>query len=214
MFITNITVVNGITGESMIRKNVWDYPLEAVREMLNNAVVHRDYFSHGTQTQIKIFDDHIRAYNPGDLMDDLTIEKLQGPHMSIARNPLLAHIFYLAGRIEQYGSGMERIRNALATQGQPPQAIEVMWYGLVRTRKEPAAGGQTEPVKKLGESSQKSSQKILKILKQNPETTIAELAELLSITDRAIKKNLTTLKKSGAIKRIGPDKGGRWEVVE
>jgi ATP-dependent DNA helicase RecG len=52
------------------------------------------------------------------------------------------------------------------------------------------------------------------ILQQKPETTIAEISALLGITDRAVKKNLTTLKKAGAIKRIGPDKGGRWEVVE
>lgn len=63
-------------------------------------------------------------------------------------------------------------------------------------------------------SSQKSFQKILIILKPKPETTFAELSVLLGITDRAVKKNLMTLKKSGAIKRIGPDKGGHWEVVK
>ena len=61
-----INVRYDITGESMIRKNVWDYPLEAVREMLNNAVVHRAYLSHGTHTHNKIFGDHNRALNPGN----------------------------------------------------------------------------------------------------------------------------------------------------
>jgi len=206
-----------ITGESMIRKNVWDYPVEAVREMLNNAVVHRDYFSHGTQTQIKIFDDHIRAFNPGNLMDDLTIEKLQGPHVSIARNPLLAHIFYLAGRIEQYGSGMDRIRNALAAQGQPPQTIETLGYGFVLIMKEPAAGGQTEVVKRLGkrlgEKLGETERRIMDILSKDNHATITSIARSLEISTTAVEKQLAKLKRQKLLKRIGPAKGGRWEVV-
>jgi len=83
--------------------------------------------------------------------------------------------------------------------------------------REPAAGGTDtdkatgEPLKK---GSQKSSQKILRYLKENPEATIVELSELLDITDRAVKKNLTKLKNEGRLKRIGPDRGGRWEVGE
>jgi ATP-dependent DNA helicase RecG len=203
-----------ITGESMIRKNVWDYPVEAIREMLNNAVVRRDYFNHGTQTQIKIFDGHIRAFNPGNLMDDLTIEKLQGPHVSIARNPLLAHIFYLAGRIEQYGSGMERIRNAIAAQGQPPQTIETLGYGFVLNMKEPAAGkGKESSGEKQGKSSEKSSEKILALIKANPTIAAKNIAETIGISPRAVEKTIAKLKKEKQLRRVGPYKGGHWEVV-
>ena len=62
-------------------------------------------------------------------------------------------------------------------------------------------------------SSQKSSQKILVLLKANPEMTIAELAMALVLTDRAIKKQLEKLKLSGQVRRVGPDKGGHWEVL-
>jgi ATP-dependent DNA helicase RecG len=62
--------------------------------------------------------------------------------------------------------------------------------------------------------SQKSSQKILNLLRANPEITIAELAESLMLTDRAIKKQLEKLKLTGQVIRVGPNKGGHWEVVE
>lgn len=61
--------------------------------------------------------------------------------------------------------------------------------------------------------SQKSSQKILALLRANPEITIAELVRTLVLTDRAIKKQLENLKLSGQLRRVGPDKGGHWEVL-
>ena len=61
--------------------------------------------------------------------------------------------------------------------------------------------------------SEKSSEKIRQLLKQNSGVTISELAEELGRTTRAVEKNLKTLQKEGKIKRIGPDKGGHWEVI-
>ena len=63
------------------------------------------------------------------------------------------------------------------------------------------------------ESSQKSSQKILELMKQNPATTTTELAQLLNISRRAIAKQIALLKEKGLIRRIGSDKGGHWEVL-
>jgi ATP-dependent DNA helicase RecG len=60
--------------------------------------------------------------------------------------------------------------------------------------------------------SQKSSQKIIDLMRGDPEITIAGLAKNLSVTDRAIKKQIKKLKAQGRIRRIGPDKGGHWEV--
>ena len=63
------------------------------------------------------------------------------------------------------------------------------------------------------ESSQKSSQKILELMRQNPAITTTELAQLLNISRRAIAKQTALLKEKGLIRRIGPDKGGHWEVL-
>ncbi|MCK4311281.1 MAG: putative DNA binding domain-containing protein, partial [Candidatus Cloacimonetes bacterium] len=89
--------------DSFQRKDIWDYPLPAIREALFNAVIHRDYFKFNIQIQIKIFDDHIWFYNPGSLPEGMTIERLKTTHPSISRNPLIMNVFYLAGFVEEYG---------------------------------------------------------------------------------------------------------------
>ena len=64
------------------------------------------------------------------------------------------------------------------------------------------------------ESTEKSSEKILNLIKNNPETTIANLAKQLGMSTRAIEKQISTLKKRSLIIRIGPAKGGHWEIME
>ena len=63
-------------------------------------------------------------------------------------------------------------------------------------------------------SSQKSSQKILALISENSEISSRELATHLGITERAVKKQIATLKATGKLRRIGPDKGGHWEVLK
>ena len=62
-------------------------------------------------------------------------------------------------------------------------------------------------------SSQKSSQEIIELITQNPKITLSELANMLKMTRRGIDKNIKKLKEQGLIRRVGPDKGGHWEVV-
>jgi ATP-dependent DNA helicase RecG len=93
------------------RDEIWEYPLEAVREAVTNAICHRDYSS-PAQTQIKIFDDRLVIWNPGGLPSGMTIEKLMDPnHNSVPRNKLIALLFYDVGLIENYGSGIKKILN-------------------------------------------------------------------------------------------------------
>jgi ATP-dependent DNA helicase RecG len=68
--------------------------------------------------------------------------------------------------------------------------------------------------KSSGKSSEKSSEKILGYMKENKNITIAELSQKLGISTRAVEKHISKLKQQGKIKRIGPDKGGYWEVIK
>ena len=63
------------------------------------------------------------------------------------------------------------------------------------------------------ESSLKSSQKILELISTSPSITISEIADHLGITKRGVDKNIKKLKEKGIIRRVGPDKGGYWEVM-
>lgn len=61
--------------------------------------------------------------------------------------------------------------------------------------------------------SQKSSQKIIEMIKQNSEITTQEMADNLGITRRAVAKSIAKLQEQGAVRRVGADKGGHWEVL-
>ena len=72
--------------EMLERKDIWEYPIEALREAIVNAVIHRDYFM-TSPTYIKIYEDKIIIQNPGELPPPLTVEMLKKEHPSIPRNP-------------------------------------------------------------------------------------------------------------------------------
>ena len=85
-----------ITGNPQ-REERWDYPLDAVREIVLNAIIHRDYSS-SSDTIIKVFDNWIEIYNPGKLPTGLTIEKLlSGDYRSTLRNRKIADMFKEVG---------------------------------------------------------------------------------------------------------------------
>jgi ATP-dependent DNA helicase RecG len=65
----------------------------------------------------------------------------------------------------------------------------------------------------VGETTQKSSQKITDLIRADGKITIEELSEVLGISDRAVKKQLAKMKLEGVLRRVGPDKGGYWEIV-
>lgn len=108
------------------RKEVWEYPLEALREAVINAIVHRDY-TIPSNVQVEIYDDRIEIWNPGRLLPGITIEDLyKKEHKSVIRNRLIARVFYDIGYIEKYGSGTIKIIDLCKQHGIPlPEFKEV-----------------------------------------------------------------------------------------
>lgn len=95
-----------------------DYPPEALREALLNAIVHREY-SYGDSTLISMFQDRLEIVSVGGLVGTLTLEDIM-LGLSILRNPRLANIFYRLNLIEAYGTGIQRIRQSYAGQSLQP----------------------------------------------------------------------------------------------
>jgi len=127
---TNVEFV--ITGKPQ-RDEIWDYPLEALREAVINAICHRDY-SEPSDIQIKIFDDSIHIWNPGGLPFDLTIDDLLDPtHSSKPRNKLIAQVFYDLTLIERYGSGIQRMIADCVKAGLPEPDFEEKFGGFAIT---------------------------------------------------------------------------------
>ena len=96
----------------------YEIPVQAVTEAIVNAVIHRDYTSTGA-VQVMLFRDRLEVWNPGGLPKGLTVEKLQGRHRSMPVNPLLAHPVYLAGYIEQIGTGTRDLIDRCVAHGLP-----------------------------------------------------------------------------------------------
>jgi ATP-dependent DNA helicase RecG len=95
---------------AMQRKEIWDYPIEALREAVINALIHRDYFQTGAEIQIRVYDEHVVITNPGTLPDGITVEELKREgHRSMPRNTLLAQVFYYGELLEKWGTGTSRM---------------------------------------------------------------------------------------------------------
>lgn len=102
---------------SLKRKENLEIPEATLRELLLNAIIHRDYFEVSADITVKVFPHHIEFSNPGSILHKVPLEKLYGK--SIRRNPILAELFQRAGYIERAGTGLIRIRNALRSLGLP-----------------------------------------------------------------------------------------------
>lgn len=111
-FIKNhIKLKTEITDKSWQRKEEWEYPLIALREAVINALIHRDYRDL-SETDIAIFDDRIEIWSASKLPEKISVSDLFKPHRSVLRNPTLANLFFLAGEIEKFGTGIKKIINA------------------------------------------------------------------------------------------------------
>ena len=181
------------------REEIWDYPLPAIREALINALIHRDYFKFNVQTQIKIFDDYIWFYNIGGLPEGITLEDLKRPHSSVPRNPLVVHIFYLAGLIEEVGSGIGRMIDSLKSQGLPePEFKEEMGGFSVRFYKDVYT---EENLRKMGLNERQI--KAVMYVKEKGKITNKEYQNLAGISRQMATLDLAQLVEKGVLIKIG-----------
>jgi ATP-dependent DNA helicase RecG len=102
-------------------KVVSSYPEDAVRELMLNAILHRDYLSN-TPVRFYWFSDRIEIHNPGGLFGEVTIEKLT--RRTSYRNPVVAEVLKTMGYVNRYGRGIQRAQDVLAANGNPPAEFE------------------------------------------------------------------------------------------
>jgi len=101
---------------------VFDYPPKALRELLMNAVIHRNYDDSTTPTLINHFIDRIEIQNPGGLYGDLTLE--QFPDGTSYRNPILAEAAKVLGFVNRFGRGIRVAQRELERNGGPPAEFD------------------------------------------------------------------------------------------
>jgi ATP-dependent DNA helicase RecG len=107
-----------ISYEGIYRIETYEYPKEAVREAVLNAVAHKDYTG-GTPIQISVYKDKIMIWNYGQLPENWTIDTLQKKHSSVPYNPDITNAFFRSGYVEAWGRGIKKINERCAEAGLP-----------------------------------------------------------------------------------------------
>ena len=107
-----------ISYDDIYRIETFEYPKEAIREALLNAIAHKDYTG-ATPIQISVYKDNIMIWNYGELPEKWTIDTLQKKHSSIPHNPDISNAFFRIGYIEAWGRGIRKMNEQCAAAGLP-----------------------------------------------------------------------------------------------
>ncbi|MDP3042373.1 MAG: ATP-binding protein [Candidatus Omnitrophota bacterium] len=112
-FLRNTRLANKIV--EFKRVDIPEYPFEAIREAVINAIAHRNYNRRGAPIMVAVFDDRVEVRNPGGLLPGLNIKKLEGTHAS--RNQALCNIFHETMDMERFGTGIGKMKKLMKEHG-------------------------------------------------------------------------------------------------
>jgi len=204
------------------REEFPEFPEEAYREMIINAIVHRDYFGN-REVAVEKLKNQVVTNNPGGLLSSFPKEEFG--KLSYPRNKLLADLLSRTKFMERVGTGIKRIRDSCEMNKNKVEFRPSENYFFVeifpskefeKIGEEKESGGLNVP-----EKSQKSPRKvpekyqeIIELLKENPYLSRKEISLKLGMGEETIQSRLRKLVKDGLIERVGPDKGGYWEVLD
>src|SRR3990172_12465960 len=142
------------------RSDIYEIPLDALREAVVNAIVHRNYTISGTSIYVRIYDDRVEIENPGGLPDGIT--RRDFAKSSVRRNPIIADLFNRMGKVERMGSGIDRMRNLMRDAGLKEPVFEMDDFFRVTFYRDPRYSlkvGRETGEKGLVGTTQKTTQK-------------------------------------------------------
>ncbi len=198
------------------RQEVLELPEDALREAILNAIVHRDYFIKGANIQINIYSNRIEIISPGGLVKGMTVKDLG--KKSLTRNNLLFGLMQRMDLVEKSGTGYLRMKRALKKYKLSAPIIETnkYWFSVIFKRpdlQKMTIKERLELSVGVEKSVEKSVEKIVNLIKKDSNITQKKLSEKIGLSRRGVEKNIKILKDKKIIKRVGPDKGGHWEII-
>ena len=217
-------LVAPVRFEGMQRYEKLEIPKEALREILYNAIAHKDYS--GPDIQMQIYDDRLEIWNEGELPVGYTQETLFGRHSSKPRNLNIANTFFKAGFIDTWGRGYQKVREGFEATGISMPTVE-NFCGGVRVIIE-----RTQFMKMLNETSDVVSnvvsdvvsvsqvklserqEKILDLILKNSFISAQQMSVVLSVVPRTIQRDLAAMQKIGVLIREGNTSSGHWVVIK
>jgi len=203
--------------EGMQRQEVFELPEEALREIIYNAIVHKDYT--GAAIQMHIYDDRIEIWNDGELPEGYTQDVLMQRHSSKPRNKNIANAFFKAGFIEAWGRGFKKIFEGFKNAGIPIPEISNHCGGTNIVIQRPVQE-LTDVDKNVGKDVGKDilsqitdrQQIIIGLLSLLPTLTAQDLSVKMSVNKRTIERDIAILQNIGIIIREGGRKNGAWKI--
>ena len=213
---------------SVLREETFSkYPYWATRELLMNAIMHRDYETNAP-VQFYEYDDRIEVQNPGGLYGKVTPDNF--PNVSDYRNPFIAEAMKVLGYVNRFSRGVYRVQKELMENGNGKAVFD---FSLVTAFKvienisekylDEGFGAETtqEKPKKSPRKAQEKPKKsprnieveILEIMQYNPNITRKELAKLFNRTEDSIRYYIRKMTDAGIIKHEGATKSGKWVII-
>jgi len=202
-----------ITPMERVETPLWDRV--AVREAVINAIVHNDY-SFEVPPKFEIFPDRLEITSAGRLPESLSREEFF-TGISIPRNKELMRIYRDLDIVESLGSGIPRILRAYGEDcfRFTDNFIRITFPASVQIDHVSATVSATEnATENATEKTNKTQQGILHLIKENKYLTYDEITKQLSLERTTVWRNIKKLQEKGLLRRVGPDKGGYWEVID
>ncbi len=190
------------TFDGLRRIDYADYPEEALREALLNAVVHRDYDYSGSII-INIYDDRMEFISLGGLVKGLTLEDIKGG-VSQPRNTVIANVFYRLELIESYGTGIQRMLESYTGSGFEPEFAPAPASFIVMLPNRNAEKNQADDLDLSRE------EKVLRLLTERGSISRKDVEQLLGCSSFPANQVLKLLLEQGRIVKTGAARGTKY----
>lgn len=209
-----------------------DYPKFVIQEMVVNACCHRAYNIKGTEIQIKMFDNRLVFESPGRLPGTVKPSNIRHTHFS--RNPKIAQFLKAYDYVKEFGEGVDRVCRELEANGTPhlsfhlddfilkitvPKVTERVIEKDVNVTEKVIKTHQ-EVIEKVIEKAVALNEKltenrisIIKLIIENPYISKSELSKHVGISENSISRNIEAMCDK-YLRRVGPNKGGFWEIID
>ena len=200
----------GAKIEGVYTVSRWEYPIKAIREIIRNAVVHRQYSLTGKDIKVAIYDDMVEITSPGLLPPSIDYADMES-RQSDARNKVIAPVFKRLGIIDQWGNGLKLV----ATEMKRYPHVEFRW-------KEVGLSFQVQFIQKYyvsdvgeigGNGGNEIKNEILNLIAHFNSITIQQMADKIGISKRNCERVIAILKEEGIIKRKGSSRTGSWIII-
>ena len=205
----------GMRIQGMYRQDMYELPVDSVREMIANSVAHRSYLEPGN-IQVALFDDRLEVTSPGMLLNGVSIKKMKEGY-SKPRNRAIASAFAYMKIIEKWGSGIPRILLECSEYGLPePEFIDFdgdFRVNMYRQLPEKDWSHTDDTKHDTNDTISENDTKILNLIRENPSITQAELREKLQVSIVTVKRLMADLQKRGLIERQGSSRKGKWIII-